>query len=541
MIQHYLPTQRLRPFYLAVALLIGIAYSASAQIITTVAGNGSSTVADGTTGYTQGVAVDASGNLYVAAGIAHVVRKIATDGTYSTIAGTGTSGYSGDGGPATAARLNNPVDLYVSGNALYIADQANYRVRKVDLATNVITTVAGDGTSTATGTSTGFTQGVAVDASGNVYVAAGTANVVRKIATDGTYSTIAGSGTRGYSGDGGSATAAALNNPVDLYWNENALYFADQANYRVRKVDLATNVITTVAGDGTTTATGTSTGYTQGVTGDGNGNLFVAGGNSYVIRKIASDGTYSTIAGTGTRGYSGDEGTATAATLNNPVDVTIIGRDLYLTDQANYRVRKVTNVTTLATSTTPLPVVLASFTAACQGADALLKWATASEQHSAYFGVESSTDGYTFRSLTQVAAQGSSTHQQVYQLVDRNVARYVAEQVYYRLRQVDADGTTTYSPVRTLSLPALSPLAMQVYPNPAAGTALRVQVQAASGGPATRTVMEATGRTKLTRITCLQPGTTTIPLVEAATWVAGIYLLRVAQGPHQQTFRLLLE
>lgn len=540
--QHYPFRSSLLAMGLVLGLLLGTTLPGTAQNISTVAGDGTTSVTGSGTGATTGVALDSDGNVYVATSATHVIRKMTPDGTYSTIAGTGTAGYSGDGGLATAATLNTPSDVYVSGNALYIADANNRRIRRVDLSSNVITTVAGDGTTGTTGSGIGYAVGVAVDASGTIYVAAGSSHVVRQVSASGTYSTIAGTGTAGYSGDGGAATAAALNLPSDVYVTSSALYIADTNNRRIRKLDLSAGTISTVAGDGTAVITGTGIGYTQGVAADASGNVFVAAGTSaasstQVIRKMTPDGTYSTIAGTGTAGYSGDGGLATAATLSAPSDVFLYGRDLYIADVGNRRVRKVTNVTT-GPSATPLPVVLVSFTAECQATAGLLRWTTASELNSSYFAVESSLDGTTFQTLAQLAATGTSTQLHTYQYQDAHLARYGAgTRVCYRLRQVDTDGVSTYSPVRTLLAPAWPPLALQGYPNPAHGTAVSLRLATSSSAPLTLTVTNTLGQVVLRRqATASSQGTLLLP--EAASWLPGSYLIRVGQGSQQQLFRL---
>ena len=342
--QHF-TKQWLSRICLALLLLVGLRLTAAAQsTISTVAGDGTTSGTGTSTGFTLGVAVDPSGNIYVAGGNAHVVRRITPSGVYSTIAGTGTAGYSGDGGPATSATLNAPADVFVINNALYIADVINRRIRKVDLSTGIITTVAGDGTTSTVGSGIGFTQGVAADASGNIYVATGNGNVIRKITPGGTYSNFVGIGTAGYSGDGGLATSAQVNSPVDIFFSSNALYIADLGNRYIRKVDLSSNIITTVAGNGTTGTTGTGIGFPNGVSVDGAGNILVATGNGNVIRKITPGGVHSTVAGNGTNGFSGDGGPATSAQVGSPIDMNALGNDIYIADRDNYRIRKVTNV-----------------------------------------------------------------------------------------------------------------------------------------------------------------------------------------------------
>ena len=194
--------------------------------------------------FPNALAFDASGNLYIADGGNQRIRKVNTSGIISTVVGTGGSGFSGDGGLAIAASLNDPNALAfdASGN-LYIADFDNQRIRKVSTS-GIISTVAGTGISgfsgdggAATAASLNSPNAVAFDASGNFYIADGGNERIRKVNTSGIISTVAGTGVSGFSGDGGAATAASLNLPsavaVDVSGN---LYIADFDNQRIRKV-----------------------------------------------------------------------------------------------------------------------------------------------------------------------------------------------------------------------------------------------------------------------------------------------------------------
>ncbi len=321
-----------------------------AQTISTVAGDGTTNTTGNGIGFTQGVAVDANGNIYVATGNTHKIRKITPAGVHSDFAGTGTANFSGDGGPALSATLNDPSDLYIAGNSLYVADLVNRRIRKIDLSTNIITTVAGDGTTNTTGNGIGFTAGVAVDATGNIYVATGNTHKIRKITPAGVHSDFAGTGTANFTGDGGSAASATLNNPVDVFVRGDSLYVADGNNRRIRKINLITNTISTVAGDGTTNITGSAIGYAQGIAVDEIGNLIVATGNGNIVRKVTPSGIYSTVAGTGTANFSGDGGLATAAQLNSPSDVYIYSTSVYIADVVNRRIRQVLNAASVIPS-----------------------------------------------------------------------------------------------------------------------------------------------------------------------------------------------
>ena len=261
-------------------------------------------------------------------------------------------GFAGDGGPAVAARLNLPYDVAVdsSGN-LYITDRNNHRIRKVD-STGTITTIAGTGKDgfsgdggPATQAQLNFPTGVAVDGEGNLYIADAPNDRIRKVDSIGTITTIAGTGEQGFSGDGGPATQAQLDHPRAVAVDgEGNLYIADRNNNRIRKVD-STGTITTIAGGGGFgedggPATQVRLNLPYGVAVDGTGNLYIADTNSDRIRKVDSTGTITTIAGTGERGFSGDGGPATQASLNSPFGVAVDeAGNLYIADQYNNRIR----------------------------------------------------------------------------------------------------------------------------------------------------------------------------------------------------------
>jgi len=272
----------------------------------------------------------------------------------NTFAGNGTLGYSGDNGPATSSEMNNPTGVAVdSAGNVYIADKFNMRVRKVSKGT--ITTVAGNGGigytgdgGQATSAQLYWPSGVALDAAGNLYIADSGNNVIRKV-SNGVITTVAGNGTFNYNGDGGPATSAALNYPVSVAVDSAGnLYIADEANWRVRKV--SNGVITTVAGDGTFGYTGDNGPATSaeienpsGVALDAAGNLYIADSYANAVREV-SNGTITTVAGNGTFGYTGDNGPATGAELYWPSGVALdAAGNLYIADYGNFRIRVVTN------------------------------------------------------------------------------------------------------------------------------------------------------------------------------------------------------
>ena len=332
----------------------------AAGVISTVAGDGTrgsggdgDPAVDAQLNSPYGLALDGAGNLYIADTVNHRIRKVDAAGVISTVAGDGTRGYGGDGDPATAAQLSFPVGVALdAAGSLYIADNDNHRIRKVDAA-GVISTVAGDGTrgfggdgGAATAAQLSGPWGVALDGAGNLYIADIGNNRIRKVDSAGDISTVAGDGTFGYSGDGGPATAAQLSWPRGVAADgAGNLYIADASNARIRKVD-ASGAISTVAGGGPVGDDGAATAaqlYSpSGVAPDGAGNLYIADQNNARIRKVDASGMITTVAGDGTRGYSGDGGAATAAQLNRPSGVAPDGAgNLYIADVNNHRIRKV--------------------------------------------------------------------------------------------------------------------------------------------------------------------------------------------------------
>lgn len=286
--------------------------------------------------------------------------------TITNFAGNGSAGFSGDSGAATDAQLNYPqaVARDSSGN-LFIADCFNHRIRKVD-SSGSISTVAGSGTAGATGDGSGATSaqlynpcGVAVDGSGTIYIADTHNHEVRKV-TGSTISKVAGIGEAAYGGDGAVATDSGLNSPLSVaLGSSGVIYIADTANNRVRKVEGNGNISTAVgngsagySGDGGA-ATSAAIAYPQGLAVDGAGNLYISDTLNHVIRKVTTDGTISTVAGTGTPGFSGDNGPATSARLSYPKGVAVDSSgNLYIADTFNSRIRRVDantgNITTIA-------------------------------------------------------------------------------------------------------------------------------------------------------------------------------------------------
>lgn len=340
-----------------------------------------------TLSYPSGILFDSAGNMLVSDDGNNRIRKIDTSGIITTIAGTGVASYSGDGGPALAAALDQPwaLALDATGN-LYFSDILNERVRKIDTA-GIITTVAGNGIEGYSGDSGSATQasldtpsGVAVDSAGNLYIADRFNHRVRKVDASGIITTFAGNGVQGLSGDGGPATSAEIGNPRGVTIQGNRLMISNAGGSRIRVVNLTSQIINTFAGsvtgfdddgnpplltefnrttgmlfmpDGSllvldtanerlrlVTATGTTT-IAGGALGDNRratqasfaepenlafdsaGNYYIADWAGNRIRKVDASGQITTVAGNGTSGYTGDGGPATQAQINLPFGVAV--------------------------------------------------------------------------------------------------------------------------------------------------------------------------------------------------------------------------
>jgi hypothetical protein len=284
--------------------------------------------------------------------------------TISTIAGNGTAGFGGDGGPAPSATLHNPADVAVdAGGDVFLADSANNRIRKLTPA-GTISTLAGNGTAgfsgdggPATSAALNSPFGVAVDAGGDVFLADYRNQRLRKVTPAGTISTFAGNGTQGFSGDGGPATGAQLNGPFGVAVDAGGdVFLAESGNQRIRKVTPA-GTISTIAGNGTQGFSGDGGPATraqlfnpEGIAVDASGDIFIADSGNNRLRKVTPAGAISTFAGTGTQGFSGDGGPATSAALNNPFGVAVdAGGDVFLGDSGNNRIREVTPAGTIST------------------------------------------------------------------------------------------------------------------------------------------------------------------------------------------------
>jgi len=308
------------------------------------------------------VAYDATGNLYIADAQNQVIREVSKAGVITVVAGTeATEGYSGDGGPATSATLDTPTGVAVDTNGnIFIADSHNHRIREVSSGT--ITTIAGTGTAgfsgdgaAATAAQLALPSSVAVDSSGNVYIADTNNQRIRKI-TGTTISTIAGDGEELFAGDGAAATAAVLDSPTGVAVDKSGnVYIADRHNQRIRMISGTT--ISTIAGSGTAgfsgdgaTATAAQLFKPSGVSVDANGNIYIADTGNQRIRELGG-GAIATIVGSGQQGFGGDTTAPTGVNLNSPKSVApdALG-NLAISDKLNERIRAATLPTLTYTS-----------------------------------------------------------------------------------------------------------------------------------------------------------------------------------------------
>ncbi|MCP4250050.1 MAG: hypothetical protein GY778_23660, partial [bacterium] len=307
-----------------------------------------------------GLEVDAAGNVYIADGFSAVVCRVTPAGGLNIIAGDGTWGFGGDGGPAVAAQLSDARDVSTDSQGnVYITDRENHRIRRVDASGSIETFAGrshfgGDG-GPATQAVLFNPAGVAADSQGNVYIGDTQNHRVRKVAPDGTISTIAGTGTEGTAGDDGPASAAQLRSPTTLAVDaQDQLYIGGWRTVRRIRSD---GIIELFAGTGQSGDSGDSGParearfqWIQGLVSGPGGSLYIADGESNRVRLVAPDGFIYPFAGTGESGFSGDGGPATTAQLALPTAVASDSQgNVYIVDAGNRRVRKVDPAGTLTT------------------------------------------------------------------------------------------------------------------------------------------------------------------------------------------------
>ena len=336
-----------------------------AQTITTFAGNGSN-IYNGDNGQATTAAIgepeigvfDVADNFYFSDVLHNVVRKITPNGIITTIAGTGSGGYNGDNITATSAELHGPGGIaFDSVGNIYISEELNSRIRRIDAVTGIISTIAGNGTwgyggdGQPASASILYNPGrICFDRFGNLFINDPGNFRIRKINTMGIISTVAGNGVSGDTGDGGMATAANIEDMVGLCTDEIGNFYFAELGLRVRKVTIATGLISEIAGidpegsvasgDGGPATAASIDPYDLSF--DKTGNLFVSGYLFNDVRKIDNSGIIHTVAGNGIAGYNGDNIPATSAELNSPLGICFDScGNLYISELRNYRIRKV--------------------------------------------------------------------------------------------------------------------------------------------------------------------------------------------------------
>ncbi|HLP50064.1 MAG TPA: T9SS type A sorting domain-containing protein [Chitinophagales bacterium] len=370
---------RLLSLFIIISGFSGIFSPAKSQTIITIAGTGASGFSGDGQPATAAVfrdiydvAIDNNGNILIADCSNSRIRKIdAVTGIISTIAGNSNTiggGFSGDGGLATQAQLSFPYSIAVdTANNIFVADNSNNRIRKIDAVTGIITTVAGTGAYDYTGdggqavnATLKRPRAITIDKSNNIYICDFGNHCIRKVnSSTGVITTIAGTGTAGFSGDDGPAVAADLNSPFGMALDtSNNLFVADLQNQRIRKIDLSSGLISTYAGTGYTD----STGYGS-FSGDGGpailaelnqphalefdreGYLFFADDKARRIRRISPAGTISTVAGNGVAGFAGDGGPALMASFKGINGMCFNQQnELFVADVLNQRIRKIYDI-----------------------------------------------------------------------------------------------------------------------------------------------------------------------------------------------------
>jgi len=358
---------------ICLALVVAPQFSYGQFSITSIAGGGPNNLAalKASIGYAGSVVRDAAGNTYIADSYSSQIFKVDTTGNLTVVAGNGTLGYFGDGGPATSAQLNGPEGVVVDGSGnIFIADTGNSVIREVVASTGNIQTVAGNGTSGYSGDGGPATSAelndpfsLFVDGQGNIFIADTDNFVIREVlASSGNIQTVAGNASlgAGYAGDGGPATSAQLDQPEGVALDGSGnIFIADTYNSVIREVTIANGNIQTVAGtyyawsdlcnysgDGGP-ATSAYLCLPNGIVVDASENIFIADTENSVIREaVAATGNIQTVAGDGTVGYTGDGGSAISAELNYPSEIVVdTSGNIFIADTDNFVIREVSSGT----------------------------------------------------------------------------------------------------------------------------------------------------------------------------------------------------
>ena len=523
-----------------------------AQIISTFAGTGVAGFSgDGgpATAAQLGTTVlgyfDSVGNYYFGTNATRV-RMVDNSGIIHTLAGTGSAGFSGDNGPATAANIGYyGFAIDYAGN-IFIGDYVSYRMRKVDKSTGIITTIAGNGVGTFAGDGGPATAasvaptGVCTDDFGNIYFVDGGGVRVRKIDPSGTITTIAGTGVAGWAGDGGPATAAAISvSPgicSDIYGN---IYLPCDST--IRKIDISTGIISKIAGtngygyigDNIPATTAQFSAYTIGIN-RVNSELFISDIGNDRVYKIDNAGIFHLVAGSGVAGYNSDGIPATSAELYNPEGATTdFCGNVYVADEANHRIRKVTlNTPILTIPTITLSGVPAAYVGALVTVTATVTNAGSSYNIEWYnHGVQFSTT--TVPSVTYTKAGG----------IDTITARVISTATYGCYDSTTSVGHTVMV-AEGVPFGGLTIAAMEIYPNPVSNV-LHIDGVASSplslgegrGEAYTYSILSIVGAA--IQQGTLQAGNNSIPIQSLPK---GVYILEItSEEPQQKVIKKIIK
>lgn len=472
-----------------------------------------------------GIAQDRYGNLYIADYANSRIRKIsASNGLITTIAGTGKNGYNGDGFDAINAQLNAPMGVAIdtSGN-IYIADDGNYRIRKINIKSGKISTVAGTGTQgfsgdggPATSAQLGDPWHISFDAANNMYITDYSNSRIRKInAVDGIINTVAGNGSIEYNGDGGSAINASLNYPVATAIDTSGnIYIADHFNNRIRKVSIKSGTINTIAGNGdygfnsdNIPATKAQLALPGGVAVDDSGNVYIADSDNNRIRKVnATNGKITTITG-------GKDTSSNKTILKGPQAILLSLGNLYFTDTYNGCVRSVPNAYKES------PVKFVYFTAKPLSYLIKLDWAI-NKASFCSFTIQTSDNSINWSDLKSVSMRdstGANTYANTIALPQAAIG-------FYRIMAVSSFNDTVYSNIQKIEVIQQFGVALSVYPNP-----VKESFIIRTGNP----ILSKIGYAIINMAgKAVQSGTITnnIQSVNISRLPSGIYLLKLTDG-----------
>lgn len=558
---------------LIATLSVVTTFSASAQTISTFAGTGGSgSAGDGgaatlaTFGNCHGMATDADGNVYITDAVNHKIRRVTPAGVISTFIGTGVGGYNGEGVGIAVAQINNPYGLAVSVTGdIYFCETAGNRVRMIK--EGAVVTIAGDGVAgfsgdggAATAARVNGPSGIVTDAMGNVYFSDGGNHRVRKINASGVITTIAGTGGIAFTSSGLAATATPIRYPNFLCFDENGnLYISGNGYDRIIKVNTTTGIATVFAGNGSAAyggdggpATAAGIGAPAGIQFDHLGNFYIVANNPYNnnVRKVAPDGTISTFTGTGALSSTGDGGPAAAATVNRPVDIAIdkCGK-IYISEGNGRKVRKIlydnytpsftngatatvtmcaTTADTTTVDTTIGNLVTASDLDLCQ----TLTWSVVGGPG---HGTVSGFPGTATASGTAVTPTGLAYHP--------TLGYTGFDTVKVRIFDGSASDTITYYvhvlpctlPTSTSTIANAPQTELLVYPNPS-HTTFNIRVPDGLNDETHVVITDITGRV-MNSFTFIPKGRETFNLAVAK----GAYILTAQQKDHKWVQRLMVD